>query len=99
MEIRMIFRDIELSDRDWLDKKFKEDNKKACEFCFANNYLWRKYFPTQIATEGDCVILRYYAENDAMYVFPIGNGDKKKACLKRLLQKRQCPSISIHNCI
>ena len=75
----MIFRDIELSDRDWLDKKFKEDNKKACEFCFANNYLWRKYFPTQIATEGDCVILRYYAENDAMYVFPIGNGDKKKA--------------------
>ena len=79
MEIRMIFRDIELSDRDWLDKKFKEDNKKACEFCFANNYLWRKYFPTQIATEGDCVILRYYAENDAMYVFPIGNGEKKKA--------------------
>ena len=45
----MIFRNIELGDREWLDKKFKEDNKKACEFCFANNYLWRKYFPTQIA--------------------------------------------------
>ena len=91
----MIFRDIELSDRDWLDKKFKEDNKKACEFCFANNYLWRKYFPTQIATEGDCVILRYYAENDAMYVFPIGNGDKKKA-LEQLFLYGQAKGEQIH---
>ena len=95
MEIRMIFRDIELSDRDWLDKKFKEDNKKACEFCFANNYLWRKYFPTLIATEGDCVILRYYAENDAMYVFPIGNGDKKKA-LEQLFLYGQAKGEQIH---
>ena len=95
MEIRMIFRDIELSDRDWLDKKFREDNKKACEFCFANNYLWRKYFPTQIATEGDCVILRYYAENDAMYVFPIGNGDKKKA-LEQLFLYGQAKGEQIH---
>lgn len=91
----MIFRDIELSDRDWLDKKFREDNKKACEFCFANNYLWRKYFPTQIATEGDCVILRYYAENDAMYVFPIGNGDKKKA-LEQLFLYGQAKGEQIH---
>ena len=95
MEIKMIFRDIELSDRDWLDKKFREDNKKACEFCFANNYLWRKYFPTQIATEGDCVILRYYAENDAMYVFPIGNGDKKKA-LEQLFLYGQAKGEQIH---
>lgn len=28
----MIFRDIELGDREWLDKKFKEDNKKHVNF-------------------------------------------------------------------
>ena len=45
MEEVMEFNDITLADKEWLSKRFREDNKRACEFCFASTYLWKKVYP------------------------------------------------------
>ena len=48
-----------------------------------NTNIKQKFYKNK---EGDCVLLRYYSENDTMYVFPIGAGDKKKALETALSQ-------------
>lgn len=79
MEIRMVFHKIAMDDREWLECKFREDGKMLCEFCFANSYLWRNAYPTQLSQLHDCAVMRYLNEDEISYVFPIGNGDKKRA--------------------
>lgn len=81
----MEFRDITMADKEWLSAKFREDNKKACEFCFASTYLWRKVYPLKVAKTCGCVILKYVYGDDIYYAFPVGSGDKKKALEKIML--------------
>lgn len=84
----MIFRDIQLSDKEIMTQKFLEDNKKSCEFCFANNYLWKKIYPTQITEIGDCIVLRFLEDDEIYYAYPIGNGDKRKVIEKIILYEQ-----------
>lgn len=79
LEQKLEFHEICLSDQEWMNKKLKEDNLGACEYCFANNYLWRKVYHTEAAQLFDCGIIRFHEEgNHIVYSFPFGNGDKKK---------------------
>ena len=80
----MEFRDITIDDKEWMSEKFKEDNRKVCEFCFANCYLWKRIYPLKVADTCGCAILKYVFEDDIYYAFPVGNGDKKEKHLKRL---------------
>lgn len=84
----MEFREIVMEDKEWLSAKFKEDNKRACEFCFASNFLWKKIYPLRVAKVCDCAVLKFVYEDDITYAFPIGNGDKKKALEKILLHSQ-----------
>ncbi|MCI9078879.1 MAG: DUF2156 domain-containing protein [Lachnospiraceae bacterium] len=84
----MEFNDITLADKEWLAARFREDNKRACEFCFANTYLWKKVYPLKVADTCGCAILRYVFEDDIYYAFPAGAGDKKKALGKIMLYEQ-----------
>ncbi len=84
----MEFREITIKDREWMSGKFREDNKKACEFSFASNFLWKKIYPLRAAVAYGCVILKFVYEDDITYAFPIGNGDKRKALEKILLHEQ-----------
>lgn len=84
----MEFKDITLADKEWLSARFREDNKKACEFCFANTYLWKKVYPLKVADTCGCAILKYVFEDDIYYAFPAGAGDKKKALSKIMLYEQ-----------
>ncbi len=84
----MEFRDITIDDKEWMSEKFKEDNRKACEFCFANCYLWKRIYPLKVADTCGCAILKYVFEDDIYYAFPVGNGDKKKA-LEKIIRYEQ----------
>ena len=37
------FHEITLDDKAWMDARFQEDDRNACEYTFANNFVWRKY--------------------------------------------------------
>ena len=75
----MIFHKLTMEDKERLERKFREDAKMACDFCFANSYLWRKVYPVELSELHECIVMRYLDGDELSYVFPIGNGDKKKA--------------------
>ena len=36
------FHDITMEDKAWMDAHFAEDGRNACEYTFANNFIWRR---------------------------------------------------------
>ena len=73
------FKPIELSDRVWMTQKMREDNRRGCEFSFANNFIWSTIYTVEVAEVADCCIIKFDADGMDCYAFPIGAGDKVKA--------------------
>ena len=69
---------------------YAQDPRRACEHCFANNYLWQSVYPAEMAEFDGCISVRFYDGADLYYDFPSGPGDKQQA-LERILEwtKRQ----------
>lgn len=86
----IIFHPISLEDREWMTQKLKEEDAQACEYTFANNFIWRKVYQVEVGEIEGCGIIRFWEEGHYAYSFPLGNGDKKKAItlLRGLCEKR-----------
>lgn len=76
---KLIFHPISLEDRDWMTQKIKEEELGACEYTFANNFIWSEVYEVEVGQAYDCGIIRYREHGNFEYSFPFGNGDKKKA--------------------
>lgn len=83
---KLVFHPISMDDRDWMNEKLKEDNPRACEYTFANNYIWAKVYDVQVGTAYGCGVVRYREGERIQYSFPFGNGSKKSmiAHLKKI---------------
>lgn len=75
----MNFREITLSDKAWISQKMREDGRRACEFTFANTYIWRDIYRIEAAEICGCCIIKYRAQDADYLTFPIGAGDRRKA--------------------
>lgn len=73
------FHEITLADKAWMDKKFAEDNRNACEYTFVNNFIWRKAYRVEVAEICQCLVIRFHKQEQDCYSYPVGNGDKKAA--------------------
>lgn len=83
MELTEIkFHEITLEDKKWIDIKLAEDNRNACEYTFANNFIWRKIYQAQVAEVCDCLVIRFWSKDGYCYSYPVGKGDKKAAVEK-----------------
>ena len=91
MEIRMIFRDIELSDRDWLDKKFREDNEDAGLKLMMHYYMYYEMITEGINPYIESAKDTTDAVNEIIYeIYESGITDEKRSGLsERLLKLRQ----------
>ncbi len=76
---RKIFHPIKIDDKKWIDSKLKTDNLTACEYTFANNFIWAKVYDVQVGEINDCGVIRYREHENFEYSFPFGEGDKKAA--------------------
>ena len=74
---KLIFHPITMDDKDWIDEKLKEDNLGACEYTFANNFIWAGVYGIQVGKVHDCGVIRYKEQMNYKYSFPFGNGDKR----------------------
>jgi hypothetical protein len=74
---KIIFHPISLADRDWINDKLKVDDLMACEYTFANNYMWAKVYDVQVGEVYGCGVIRYRENENFEYSFPFGDGDKK----------------------
>lgn len=75
---KLIFHPISLEDREWLTQKLEESDYAACEYAFANNFMWSEVYEVEVGQAFDCGIIRYRISGNFSYSFPFGNGDKKK---------------------
>ena len=71
------FHPISMDDRNWMNEKLKEDRLDACEYTFANNYIWAKAYDVQVGCAYGCGVIKYREQERVRYSFPFGNGDKK----------------------
>ena len=80
------FHEITLDDKAWMDARFQEDDRNACEYTFANNFVWRKVYHVEVAEKYGCAVIRFKEEGVVMYSYPIGD-----AYIERLLEAKAAP--------
>ena len=54
-----VFHEITLQDKAWMDRKFAEDDRNACEYSFANNFMWRNVYQVRVAELHGCLGVRF----------------------------------------
>ena len=69
------FRDITLSDRQWVHPLLQMSGYGSEEYCFGFMYTWKEAFNYQVGRIGDYLILRADIEGKISYLFPPGSGD------------------------
>ncbi|MDE7416894.1 MAG: GNAT family N-acetyltransferase [Lachnospiraceae bacterium] len=74
---KLNFHSISIDDRNWINEKLKEDHLDACEYTFANNFIWAKVYDVQVGSAYGCGVIRYREQEHFQYSFPFGNGDKQ----------------------
>lgn len=72
------FKKPNISDMGWVSEVMEHSGEMACEFCFGNLYMWSSVYGNTIA-EYDGMLLARDGTERPMYIYPCGNGDKKKA--------------------
>lgn len=90
------FYSLSLRDREWVTHRLLEDDRQACEYSFANNFLWSDIYGVKMAKEQGCLILQFqdhqkeeaHGEAHFCYTIPIGAGNRKGA-LDALLAEAQ----------
>lgn len=75
------FREIRLEDKEWMTQKLQEDDRQGCEYTFGNNYIWRNIYRVEVAELHDCCVIKFDADGDDCFAYPIGNGDKRQVIL------------------
>lgn len=72
------FRQIDISDRKWINELLKKSDFMGCEYSFANNMAWRRLNNSTIARHGDFYIVKAENEKYTIFSFPAGEGDYKE---------------------
>lgn len=89
------FRVIELSDKEWIKQLLGMSDYRGCEYCFANNFAWRRLYETKITRYKDFYIPCSFAEGSPFFIFPSGGGDIREAIaeMKRFAEERNSPLV------
>lgn len=80
------FHEITMEDKPWMDRKYAEEDKNACEYTFANNFIWRKRYKAAVAEVCGCLVVRSGKDGDFCYSYPTGAGDKREALVRLLAE-------------
>ena len=73
------FKSLSFSDREWFTHRVLEDDRQACEYTFANNFLWSDIYGVEMAREQGCLILKFQDDDKCCYTIPVGAGERKGA--------------------
>lgn len=67
------FRNIEITDRQWVVDALKKSQFRGCEYTFGNNFVWRRVYGVGIAQLGEYYFVRWYlGGNKYRFSFPTG---------------------------
>lgn len=83
------FKEIELSDKAWIDPLLHLSDFRGAEYCFTNLFAWKDVFKTRISRWNNFLLIRSYPEGVPVDVFPSGEGNVKKLIDKFLNESFQ----------
>lgn len=71
---------LELKDQEWMQSYFDTEQRKGCDVCFANIYLWGRKYHTGYALVEDCLV---FADPDEIsgVAFPLGEPEAIKRAI------------------
>ena len=89
-----IFHPISLSDMDAYEKIAIESEIEACDYTFANNFIWAEHYNIGVAFYKECVLIKYIVDDIIMFGYPIGkNKCDRLECINFL--KELCKKCGI----
>lgn len=94
----MIFKKIELSDRDWMQKRLTEGDLRGSEYCFSNSYNWRKIYGVQVGEACGMLVIKCTIPHIS-YSYPVGSGSLAGAVEEIAADARQNGVPLWINCI
>lgn len=72
----LVFRDIEITDKPWIDAALSRSQFRGCEYTFGNNFVWRRVYGIKIAQLGGLYYVRWsMAGGKYKFSFPAGGCD------------------------
>lgn len=80
------FHKITQADKGWMDARLAEDDRNACEYTFANNFIWRNVYQVEVAEVCGCLVIRFLSDGEYCYSYPVGAGDKKNAICRLMTE-------------
>ena len=69
------FRDIELTDKLWIDELLAKSDFMGCEYSFANNVAWRRLSDSVISRYKDFYLISTQDDDNIYLTYPGGEGD------------------------
>ena len=69
-----LFQSPQFEDREWAQPLLSAEASPACEYNFANIYLWSRAYPQQIARLDDRLLVRIQGSLGLCYLYPAGSG-------------------------
>ncbi len=97
------FRNIQISDKKWIDDLLARSDFMGCEYSFANNMAWRRLSDSVITRYKDFYIVGSIDCDEPFFTYPAGEGDifelidELKAYLKPTGKKLVISSVSKEN--
>jgi hypothetical protein len=77
---------VMIDDKEPVQSFFDKNKFRNCDFSFPNIYMWKHLYNTQFAIEDEFLYIRFQPAKDVPgYLFPLGDGDLKKA-LERICE-------------
>ena len=66
------FKNIEITDKPWVDELLKYSQFKGTEYCFTSLFIWANFYNSLISRYNDILIVRSLSETGADYLYPAG---------------------------
>lgn len=66
-----------LDDKDWINARIDETVSPSCEYTFGNIFAYTAKMELKVADYKGCLLTRCIYDDELMYCYPMGNGDKK----------------------
>ncbi len=76
------FRAFDANDRTLVQSYTYKTPYRNCDLAFANMFVWRFLYDTQIAEDDGFLFVRYWFHSKPYYMLPLGNGDLGDAIRK-----------------
>lgn len=73
------FRDFDVKDRELVQSHTLQLPYMNCDLAFANLFVWKFVYNTQICTHGDFLYVHYWANGKPYFMPPLGSGDLRQA--------------------